>query len=110
MKRFALAAWCALLALPAHTESAQDWPVWGGKYRDFIVGAALLAEAWPASGPKKVWSRPLGDGYSAVAVERGVLYTAFRRAAQDVIVALDAATGKTLWEYAYDNPFTNGYS
>ena len=110
MKRFALAAWCAVLALPAPTARAADWPVWGGRHRDFVVDAPALADSWPAGGPQKVWRRPLGDGYSAVAVESDVLYTAFRRAAQDVIVALDSATGKTLWEYAYDNPFTNGYS
>lgn len=89
---------------------AEDWLVWGGKNRDFIVNSSGLADAWPAAGPKKLWSRPLGDGYSAIAVEGAVLYTGFRRGARDVITALDAATGKTLWEYEYENPFTNSYS
>jgi outer membrane protein assembly factor BamB len=88
----------------------EDWLVWGGKNRDFIVNTAGLADSWPAEGPKKIWSRPLGDGYSAVAEEGGVLYTAYRRNSHDVITALDAATGKTIWEYEYDNPFTNSYS
>lgn len=88
----------------------EDWPVWGGAKRDFIVNTSGLADSWPAAGPKKIWSRPLGDGYSAIAEEGGILYTAFRRNSQDLITALDAATGKTLWEYAYDNPFTNSYS
>ena len=89
---------------------AEDWPVWGGKNRDFIVNTSGLAGSWPQGGPKKIWSRPLGDGYSSIAEEAGVLYTTFRRNTQDVITALDAATGKTLWEFAYDNPFTNSYS
>ena len=38
-----------------------------------------------------------------------MLYTAFRRGTRDVITALDAATGKTIWEYDYDNPFTNRF-
>ncbi len=88
---------------------AEDWPVWGGKNRDFIVNASGLADSWPAAGPKRLWSRPLGDGYSAIAEESGVLYTAFRRGSKDVVTALDAATGKTRWEYEYDNPFTNAY-
>jgi outer membrane protein assembly factor BamB len=88
----------------------EDWLVWGGKNRDFIVNTSGLADSWPASGPKKLWTRPLGDGYSAIAVEGGVLYTAFRRGVNDVITALDAATGKTLWEYAYVNLFTNDFS
>jgi hypothetical protein len=87
--------------------AAEDWPVWGGKNRDFIVNTSGLADSWPAAGPKKIWSRPLGDGYSSIAEEGGVLYTTFRRMSKDVITALDAATGKTLWEYEYENPFTN---
>jgi outer membrane protein assembly factor BamB len=89
---------------------AEDWPVWGGKNRDFIVNTSGLADSWPTDGPKKIWSRPLGDGYSSIAEEGGVLYTTFRRGSRDVITALDAATGKTLWEYEYENPFTNSYS
>ena len=50
----------------------------------------------------------MGDGYSAIAEEGGVLYTAFRRGSKDVIVALDATTGQTRWEYAYESPFSNG--
>jgi hypothetical protein len=88
----------------------EDWPLWGGKNRDFIVHTSGLADSWPASGPKKIWSRALGDGYSSIAEEAGVLYTTFRRGTRDAIAALDAATGKTLWEYEYDSPFTNAYS
>src|SRR5579871_5703587 len=90
--------------------AGEDWLLWGGKNRDFIVNATGLADSWPQGGPKKIWSRPLGDGYSSIAEEAGVLYTTFRRNTQDVITALDAASGKTLWEFAYDNPFTNSYS
>ncbi len=90
--------------------AAEDWPVWGGKNRDFVANASGLADSWPAAGPKKVWSRTLGDGYSGIAEESGILYTGFRRGTRDVITAMDAATGKTLWEYAYENPYQNSYS
>ena len=89
---------------------AEDWLVWGGKNRDFLANASGLADSWPAAGPKKLWSRALGDGYSAIAAENGVLYSAFRRESKDVVTALEAATGRTVWEYEYDNPFTNAYS
>lgn len=88
----------------------EDWPLWGGKNRDFLVNASSLADSWGPAGPKRVGSRPLGDGYSPIAEESGLLYTAFRRGSQDVIVALDASTGKTVWEYEYSNPFKNSYS
>jgi outer membrane protein assembly factor BamB len=98
-------------AAPAKAPAvAEDWLLWGGKNRDFIVHTTGLADSWPADGPKKIWSRPLGDGYSSIAEEGGVLYTTFRRGSRDVITALDAPTGKTIWEYEYENPFTNDYS
>jgi outer membrane protein assembly factor BamB len=99
----------AFFLLAARTIQADDWPTWGGKNRDFIANAPGLADSWPASGPKKLWSKPLGDGYSAIAEENGVLYAGFRRGVNDVVTALDAATGKTLWEYSYINIFTNDF-
>ncbi len=84
--------------------AALEWPQFGGPQRNFQVDAKGLA-AWPASGPKKLWSRELGEGYSAIAVDGGVLYTMYRQGSQEVALAADAATGKTLWEYRYDAAF-----
>jgi outer membrane protein assembly factor BamB len=93
-----------LLANAAFAQS-NDWPQWGGPDRNFKSSATGLAASWPANGPRRLWSRELGDGYSAIAVEDGRLFTMYRKGEQDVVVALDAATGKTLWECAYDAPF-----
>ncbi len=86
-----------------------DWPQWGGPHRDFKSDVRGLAASWPASGPRRLWMRALGDGYSAIAVESGKLYTMYRSGVQDVVVALHAATGTTVWEYRYDAPFTGEY-
>jgi outer membrane protein assembly factor BamB len=91
----------------ARTSTSGDWLLWGGHGRDFIAPATELSSSWPAGGPRKLWSRDLGDGYSGIAVEGTTLYTAFRRGSKDVITALDARTGKTLWEYAYDASYRN---
>jgi outer membrane protein assembly factor BamB len=109
MRTRTLALCLLALCASAQTPQGEDWTVWGGKNRDFQVASPALAESWPAAGPKKLWSRPLGDGYSAIAVEKGVLYTAFRRDTKDVVTALEAATGKTLWEFEHENPFKNMY-
>ena len=91
----------------------QNWKEWGGPKRDFNAsGTGVFPNTgtkWLATPPKKLWERQLGDGYSAIAVEDGTLYTAYRRDADDVVVALDAATGRTLWEYGYAAPFKNAY-
>jgi outer membrane protein assembly factor BamB len=79
-----------------------DWPQWGGPHRDFKSDVTGLAASWPASGPKKLWSRPLGDGYSGIAVAGDVLFTMYRTGNDEVVLAANASTGKTLWEYRYD--------
>ena len=101
----------ALFALPFQTAWAQSsaWAQWGGPHRDFKSDATGLAGSWPVGGPRRLWARALGDGYSAIAVEGGKLYTMYRSGDQDVVVALDAATGKTIWEYRYDAPFSSDY-
>ena len=79
-----------------------QWPQWGGPNRNFTVETEGLADEWPEEGPKKLWHRALGDGYSAIVVERPRLYTMYRRGDEEVVISLDASTGKTLWEHAYN--------
>lgn len=43
-------------------------------------------------------------GYSGILYEGGRLYTMDRQGAQEVVMALDAATGSTLWECKYESP------
>src|SRR4051812_9937154 len=74
------------------------WTQWGGPHRNFQTEAAGLKDSWPASGPRIVWKRALGEGYSSPAVENGVLYTIYGRPGQEIVIAAQAETGKTLWE------------
>jgi outer membrane protein assembly factor BamB len=99
-----------LLALSGSELSAgpADWPQWGGPRRNFTVDGVGLAESWPEGGPRRLWRRELGEGYSGIAVEDGRLYTMYRESAgrtggvdREVVVALDADSGATLWEYRY---------
>src|SRR5215475_8477121 len=71
------------------TASAQtaNWPQWGGPQRNFMVDAKGLAESWPASGPKRLWSRALGEGHSSVVVEADRLYTMYSKGEQEFVVA-----------------------
>jgi outer membrane protein assembly factor BamB len=90
-------------------QSDGNWTEWGGPHRNFMVDATNLASSWPADGPRRRWTRTLGEGHSAVIAEGGRLYTMYRPAGaaparpsqQEAVVALDSATGKTLWEYMY---------
>lgn len=90
----------ATAAGPAH-----GWPQWGGPSRSFSTESPPLATSWPAGGPARLWQKPLGDGYSAIVSDGTTLYTMYRADADDVVIALEAATGRTKWESRYTAPF-----
>jgi len=80
---------------------AEDWLQWGGPNGDFTVETTGLAEKFPEGGPKQLWKRPLGDGYSAILNKDGELFTSYRDGNTGVVVSLDAKTGATKWEHRY---------
>ena len=87
-------------ALACPTAFAQ-WPQFGGPNRDYTAPAAELATEWPEQGPKRLWSKKLGEGYSGIAVDQGVVYTMYRQGDGEIVIALEAATGKQRWKQRY---------
>src|SRR5215208_5251472 len=74
------------------------WTQWAGPHRNFHTESTGLRDTWAPSGPAVVWKRPLGEGYSSPAVENGVLYTMYGKPKEEVVIAANAETGRTLWE------------
>jgi outer membrane protein assembly factor BamB len=50
----------------------------------------------------------LGDGYSSIVSAKGRLFTMYRSDEREHVVALDAQTGKTLWQHRYEVQFLDG--
>jgi outer membrane protein assembly factor BamB len=104
--------WLAAVAvLFGAAPALAQWPQWGGPNRNFVVQAEALADSWPEQGPSQLWKRPLGDGYSAIVVDDGVLYTMYRKSRDDqkeYTIALDAQTGRTIWESGHPAPLPEG--
>jgi outer membrane protein assembly factor BamB len=82
------------------------WPQWGGPNHDFKIEAGNLASSWSEKGPPRLWSRELGEGYSGIAASENQLFTMYREGDSEVVIAMDAGTGKTVWEYRYEARFT----
>jgi outer membrane protein assembly factor BamB len=55
-----------------------------------------------------LWKRSLPFGSSSIAVDGARLFTMYRDGDNEVVLALDDATGKTVWEYRYPAPFLKG--
>jgi outer membrane protein assembly factor BamB len=91
----------AVAVVQAEPGHAQDWLQWGGPKGDFTVASTGLAEKWPADGPRPIWKRPLGDGYSGILCKGDRLFTEYRDGEEAIVVSLDARTGATGWEHRY---------
>lgn len=97
----------AVFSSTVHTQ----WEQWGGPNGNFMLEHRDLAAAWPESGPKQIWQRALGDGYSAIAAHDGVLYTMYRSGENaESVIALDPKTGRTIWEHKNLARIWDGYN
>ena len=80
------------------------WPCFRGPDRDAISKETIrLARTWPAAGPRRLWTVPLGEGYAAAAVQGGRVfvldYDADRSA--DTLRCLSLDDGREIWRNGY---------
>ncbi|MCP3962961.1 MAG: PQQ-binding-like beta-propeller repeat protein [bacterium] len=104
-RRACVAVLILALALPAAlgAEPAESWTRWGGPSQDFKAPGEGIAASWGEAGPKTLWSRELGDGYSTILVEDGRLYTMYRAGDEEAVICMKADSGETIWEKRYDH-------
>ena len=106
MKRLFL--FVLLFAPMAH---AGDWPQFLGPKRDGVADESSIA-SWGKDGPKKLWSRDVGEGFAGPVVAGDDLVVFHRVANEDLVECLDPATGKEKWKFSYatnyDDPLGKG--
>ena len=84
------------------------WPHIRGADYSGKSANTVLAEAWPADGPPVLWTRKIGAGYSGVIAVGNRVYAQTQTLTEQQIVALDADTGRTIWEHRYGWPYDPG--
>ncbi len=96
----------ALLVLAFQSGSAaQDWPQWRGPNRDGTVVSFQAPGAWPETLTQR-WSVEIGEGYATPLLVDDRMYVFTRQGEEEVLTALDAASGTTLWRTSYAAPFS----
>ncbi len=60
-----------------------------------------LPNHWPNSGPKLLWQRDVGSGFSGVAVAGGKVVLFHRVGDEEIAEAMDAKTGERQWKQAF---------
>ncbi|HLN75377.1 MAG TPA: PQQ-binding-like beta-propeller repeat protein [Prolixibacteraceae bacterium] len=101
-KIFVLAAFlfCCLTQL-----IAQDWPQYLGPTRNSISPEKNIMRSWPEGGPEVLWTAPVGIGYGGPVVKDGKVYLLDHDdKVGDNLRCLDLATGKELWNFAWEAP------
>ncbi len=104
--RLAIVTPLALLCATHPPAQADDWPQWGGPQRDCVWHETGLVETLPPGLLPRVWSVPVGEGYSGPAVAAGRVYlTDFSNRngsrGNERVLCFDADTGKEHWQHAY---------
>ncbi len=94
------------LAVPV---AGADWPDFLGPNRDAVSAETGLAARVPEAGFPVAWEREVGTGYSAPSVLGDTLVVFHRQGAEEVVEAVDAATGRTRWRSAYPSAFRDPY-
>ncbi len=90
---------------PATPAPAGEWPQWRGPHRDGVSGETGLLSSWPRQGPPVLWKVKGGAGYSGIAVSRGRVFTLIQEGDDEVVLCLDAETGKDHWRVRYPAHF-----
>lgn len=90
------------IAASAVTAFAADWPHWLGPTRNGIAPDTGINKDWNARPPQELWRIDLHDGgYAGPSVAEGRLFIIDHEGAEDVVRAIDMATGQDLWQSRY---------
>ena len=85
-------------------QAATDVTQWRGANRDGAISGFTAPAAWPAQLTQR-WKVDVGLGYATPIVVGNRVYVFSRQGEDEVMSALDAASGKVLWRTAYAAPF-----
>jgi len=83
----------------------RGWPSVRGPDFDGHSPEIRIADEWPEDGPPVLWTREIGQGYSAFSAKGRRVFTQGQTLAGQYVYCFDADTGETIWEYRYEWPY-----
>ncbi|MCE9529859.1 MAG: PQQ-like beta-propeller repeat protein [Planctomycetes bacterium] len=99
-----------VIILAASLSLAADWPQFLGPNRDSTSPETGLARTWPKDGPKLVWEKKAGSGWSGPVIAGDKVIMFHRIDGEEVIECVEAATGKEIWKAAYRTRYTDDFN
>lgn len=91
------------------SSAGSDWNQFRGPNRDNLSPETGLLSNWPAQGPPLAWTaRGIGEGYSAVSVSNGRVYTMGNVRDEEKVICLDLASGNEIWSVVSGSAYREG--
>jgi hypothetical protein len=88
---FALTLFCANgISQEVRSNSTTNWPTIRGAAFDGHSSEKELADRWPAEGPPVLWSRELGQGYSAFIAWDQCVATQYQHLSGQYLICMEA--------------------
>ena len=85
--------------------AGEEWSQWRGPSRDGRAPMFEAPESWPQEA-QQLWKVEVGEGHGSPVVADGRVYLITRQGDDEVAMALDLKTGKTLWTQRFPTPYT----
>ncbi|RPI02358.1 MAG: hypothetical protein EHM72_04335 [Calditrichaeota bacterium] len=95
----------ALLLVCTVNILAEDWPQYLGPGRNGVSAQKNILRSWPQTGPQVLWTVTVGRGFGGPVIGQGKVYLLDRDDQKgDNLRCFELATGKELWNFAYEAP------
>ncbi|MBC8876487.1 MAG: PQQ-like beta-propeller repeat protein [Planctomycetes bacterium] len=89
---------------------AGEWPQILGPNRNGVAVDERIAASWPDGGPRVLWQRDVGSGFSGVSVSKGVAVLLHRVDDEEVVEGLNALNGEPLWKSSFAAAYVPSYT
>jgi outer membrane protein assembly factor BamB len=91
-------------------KAGEDWPRFLGPQGTSVSAEKGVVSPWPAAGPRVVWQKEIGIGYSMPVVSRGRLFLFDRVRNHCRLRCWNAETAESLWAFEYPTAYKDKYN
>ncbi|HEX6863892.1 MAG TPA: PQQ-binding-like beta-propeller repeat protein [Thermoanaerobaculia bacterium] len=96
----------------ADPSKGSDWPRFRGPQQNGVSAEKGLLRSWPESGPRVLWKKPIGSGFSSVTAVGDALYTMAVEGESEMAYRLRESDGEVVWRVplgpVFPETFGNG--
>jgi len=90
-------------------DQSSGWSKFRGPDGNGISKETGLLKEWPENGPKEIWRKPIGTGFSGMNCSENKLYTMDSNNSAEFLLCLNPENGEEIWRTEIDSLFKNSF-